>query len=69
MMDSGWQSIYVSNKMHLVEIVRAVLADNDIPSVVVDKRDSSYISIGDIEVYVSEANAILARVLIEQNDL
>ena len=68
-MDNGWQSIYVSNKMHLVEIVKAVLADNDIPAVVVDKRDSSYITIGDIELYVSEENAILARVLIEQNNL
>ncbi len=55
--------------MHLVEIVKAVLADNDIPSVVVDKRDSSYISLGDIEIYVSMEHAILARVIIEQNQL
>jgi len=55
--------------MHLVEIVKAVLADHNIPAVVVDKRDSSYVSIGDIEVYVSEENAILARVIIEQNQL
>ncbi|TAH41326.1 MAG: hypothetical protein EYC69_08550 [Bacteroidetes bacterium] len=68
-MEKEWKRIYISNKIHLVEIVRAVLADNDIPSVVVDKRDSSYISIGDIEVYVSEENAILAQVLIEQNSL
>ncbi len=68
-MEKEWKSIYISNKMHMVEIVKAVLADNDIPSVVVDKRDSSYISIGDIEVYVSEENAILAHVIIEQNKL
>ncbi|HNQ61837.1 MAG TPA: DUF2007 domain-containing protein [Bacteroidia bacterium] len=68
-MDKNWESIYLSNKMHLVEIVKAVLADNNIPAVVVDKRDSSYVSIGDIEVYVSEENAILARVIIEQNQL
>lgn len=68
-MEKGWTNIYVSNKMHLVEIVKAVLADNNIHSVVVDKRDSSYISLGDIEVYVSEENAILARVIIEQNQL
>ncbi len=68
-MEKEWKSIYISNKMHMVEIVKAVLADNDIQSVVVDKRDSSYISIGDIEVYVSEENVILAQVLIEQNSL
>jgi len=68
-MDKNWERIYLSNQMHLVEIVKAVLADNNIPTVVVDKRDSSYISIGDIEVYVSEENAILARVIIEQNQI
>lgn len=55
--------------MHLVEIVKAVLADNEIPSVVIDKRDSAYISLGDIEVYVAGENSILARVIIEQNQL
>ena len=68
-MKNGWKRVYVSNKMHLVEIVKAVFSDNEIPSVVIDKRDSSYISVGDIEVYVAEENALLARVIIEQNQL
>ncbi|MBP6334815.1 MAG: DUF2007 domain-containing protein [Bacteroidia bacterium] len=66
-MNESWERVYLSDKMHLVEIVKAILADNDINSVVVDKRDSSYISVGDIEVYVSAENAIIARLIIEQN--
>ncbi len=66
-MNESWERVYLSDKMHLVEIVKAILADNDINSVVLDKRDSSYISVGDIEVYVSAENAIIARLIIEQN--
>ena len=55
--------------MHKIEIVRAVLNDQDIKSVVVDKRDSSYFMVGDIEIYVSNEDAILAKIIIEQNEL
>ena len=49
-MNNEWQPVYLSNQLHTVEIVRAILLDHDIESHIVDKRDSSYISIGDIEV-------------------
>lgn len=68
-MDYEWKCIYFSNQIHKIEIVRAVLHDNNIKSVIVDKRDSSYIMVGDVEVYVSHEDAILAKIIIEQNDL
>jgi hypothetical protein len=68
-MEKGWQRVYINNQLHNVEIVRAVLSDHDIDSFVVDKRDSSYITIGDIEVYVRDENAVLAKVIIEENVL
>lgn len=68
-MDQEWKCIYFSNQMHKIEIVRSVLNDNNIKSVVIDKRDSSYIMVGDVEVYVSHEDAILAKIIIEQNDL
>lgn len=68
-MEHGWQRIYSGTQMHLIEIVKAVLADNQIESVAVDKRDSSYISIGEIDLFVREEDAVLARVIIEQNKL
>ena len=68
-MESGWKCIYFNNQMHKIEIVRAVLNDQDIKSVVVDKRDSSYFMVGDIEIYVSNEDAILAKIIIEQNEL
>lgn len=68
-MEKGWELIYINNQLHKTEIVRLVLADEGIESVSMDKRDSSYISIGDIEVYVQEENAMLARTIIEKNAL
>ena len=68
-MEKGWTLIYVNNQLHKTEIVRAVLEDEGIESVSMDKRDSSYISIGDIEVYVREEDAELARTIIEKNAL
>ena len=68
-MEKGWELIYINNQLHKTEIVRSVLADEGIESVSMDKRDSSYISIGDIEVYVQEENAMLARTIIEKNAL
>lgn len=65
-MDRNWQSVYFTNQLHLVEIIRAVLHDHEIDSVAVDKRDSSYISVGDIEVFVPDEDAILAKIIIEQ---
>jgi hypothetical protein len=68
-MEKGWQRIYYSDKMHLIEIVRAVLADQKIESVMIDRRDSSYVTIGDIDLFVRDEDAIFARLIIEQHKL
>ena len=68
-MDKGWQCIYFSNQFQRIEIVRALLDENNIKNVIIDKRDSSYIMVGDIEVYVPLEDSILAKIIIEQNEL
>jgi hypothetical protein len=62
----NWERVYFSNQIQKINIVRAVLHENNIQSVVMDKRDSSYISVGDIEVMVKGEDAIFARLIIEQ---
>jgi hypothetical protein len=68
-MQKGWQRIYFSDKPHLVEIAKTILKDNHIESVIVDKRDSSYISIGELELFVKDDDVILAKLIIEKNNL
>jgi hypothetical protein len=59
-MSVNWVSIYSSKHIHKVEIVKAVLLDNNIDSVVVNKQDSAYL-IGEIELHVHPNDVILAK--------
>lgn len=67
-MEKGWERIYSTDKLHMVSIVRSLLQENDIDSIEVNKKDSSY-AFGDIEVFVKEEDAIFAKILIQQINL
>ena len=66
---NDWVRVYTSNKSHHIQIVKAVLKENGIDSFEVDKRDSFYVTIGDIELYVDVKDAPLSKIIIEQNPL
>lgn len=66
---TGWELIYTSTLPHRVEIVIEVLSDQEIEAVKLDKRDSSYTMLGEIEVYAKKEDAILAKIIIQQNQL
>ena len=65
-MEKDWTPVYSTDKEYIAEMIKDILLDNEIQSVVINKRDSSYISIGDIEIYVSKDDALKARFLIEK---
>lgn len=67
----NWQLIYSTEQAYKAEIVRMVLQDNNIDAVVVNKKDSSYslLSLGEIEVHVRGEDVILARIIIEREQL
>jgi hypothetical protein len=67
-MDENWEKVYASTYDHKVEIVKAVLEDSDIRSVVVNKKDSFYL-FGEIELYVNPDNVIRAMSIIQKEDL
>ena len=67
---TDWELIYTSDLPHRIEIVLQVLKDQDIDAVKMDRRDSSQIVLGtSIEVYAKKEDAILAKIIIEQNQL
>ncbi len=39
-MNKDWENIYTSTQLQQVEIMKAILAQNEIPSVIVNKQDS-----------------------------
>jgi hypothetical protein len=67
--NEDWVLVYTSDQPHKVEIVKAFLEDNQISTVDVNKRDSSYIFIGDIELYARKEDAVLAAFLIKEHQL
>lgn len=67
-MSLNWLCIYSSKEIYQVEIVKAVLFDNNINSVIVDKQDSSY-HFGEVELHVHPDDAILAKQIINNKQL
>jgi len=57
----NWYLLLRTDKYIDAEILRGLLEENQIPVVVVNKQDSSYIFLGDIEVYVPPQFRELAR--------
>lgn len=62
-MFDNWVIIYSSAQLYEAEMVRSILAENNIESVIMNKQDSAYM-FGDIEVYVPTNEAFRAKQLI-----
>jgi adenylosuccinate synthase len=62
-MSDNWEVIYTTNQVYDADIVKEVMADNDIECVIMNKLDSSY-GFGEIEVCVSTENTFKAKQLI-----
>ncbi|MEZ4887445.1 MAG: DUF2007 domain-containing protein [Chitinophagales bacterium] len=68
-MDNTWVKIYSTPQHHLAEIAKGVLKENDIDSVILNKKDSAYNMWGEVELYTSEKQAVEAMSIIKQHDL
>ena len=67
-MGENWVCIYSSKWIHQVEIAHAILTDNNINSVIVNKQDSSYF-FGEIELHVCPDDSIPAIQIIKKEKL
>ena len=63
---SKWQKVYQDNLEHRAEIVKAVLEDNEIPAVVINKKDSAY-QLGHFEVLVDQDDIMKGKKIIEDD--
>jgi len=50
-MDENWEKVFTAAKMYEIEIIKGLLADNNIESVEMSKKDSSFL-FGSIDLYV-----------------
>jgi hypothetical protein len=61
----AWTCIFKSSSRFEAEAVRGNLENANIPAVVVNKQDSSYLAFGYVEVHVPSEQVEAARVVID----
>lgn len=66
-MNKKWEKVYSAFSMQQAVIMRMMLEQNDIPAVVVNKQDSMYVMIGEVELHVQQENVMRAINLIEKS--
>lgn len=67
-MEANWVSIYSSSYLHTAELFKALLAEDNIESIIINKQDSFYKTIGEVDLYVERDNVILAKRIINENN-
>lgn len=66
MTSTDWNIVFTTTQAYQASIVKDFLEDHDMDVVVVNKQDSFYVTIGEIEVYVKAENIIRAKHLIKE---
>ena len=67
-MKDNWVKIYSSVHIHKVEIIQALLKEDEIDSIILNKRDSTYL-FGEIELYVAVENVLKSKQIISNKEL
>jgi len=63
---SNWQKVYTDRMEYRAEIVKAVLEDNDLQPVIVNRQDAAY-HFGHFEVHVAPENVIKSIKIIKDD--
>ncbi len=64
-MEKDWKLVYTVNQAYQAELLKQVLEDKGITAVVLNKRDSTYMTFGRFEIYCSEQDADTAADLVK----
>lgn len=67
-MSTEWVKVFSSSDLFLAEIIKSMLEDEGIKSVLINKKDSMHLhlTIGEAEVFVDDSKIIKARHLISK---
>jgi len=64
-MEKDWVKVFSTNDVIKADLVKDLLENNDIPAVVLNKKESLTVILGEAEVYVQRENAVTAINLIK----
>lgn len=63
-MKDDWVLVHECSDEYRIELVRQMLDNEGIHSVIINKKDSTYKSFGDLELYVGRDDVVRAKALI-----
>ena len=64
-MIDNWEKIFTTPLPYRAELAKALLAENEIDAVVVNKQSSSYPAFGNVDLYVSQDHALIAKIILD----
>ncbi len=65
-MSGDWVNVFSSSALHTIELLRQILSQSDIDSVVLNQQDSFYVTIGEINLLVKRDDVIKAKKIISE---
>ena len=66
-MSEEWTSVYSTGLLYTAELIKHMLADNQITAVILNQKDSAY-NFGNIEILVKPSDVIRAKHLISKTE-
>jgi hypothetical protein len=67
--DEIWELVFSTTIPYKAEIIKAVLEEENITCVIINKQDSSYLSFGEIELYVKRNEVLQAKHILNREDI
>ena len=67
--DSDWINVYSTDQLYKAEMMKSLLSEHQIECVMVNKKDSAYVTVGSIELFVPRDQILRAINLVQKNPL
>lgn len=64
-----WIKIYANNNLATAMMVNDLLIQNEVPAKLLDRKDSSYVFLGEIEIYVPREFLSIAQSILKSIEL
>ena len=65
----NWTSVYNTETLYQAELIQAVLEENGINAVILNQRDSSYTTFGEIHVMVNQGDLSAAQEIVNSVEI
>jgi|TARA_B110000116_G_scaffold263404_1_gene269854 hypothetical protein len=66
--DYNWIKIYASTDPFKIELLKGFLDENNIVAMSINKKDSSYLAFGEVELLVDAKDVMKAKILIKKQE-